>query len=286
MVFLEEETIVDRPSMFSKCLFRLREGFVDDGIFDWTGMTLVVETDCYPHANMARRAHRFYETDHSSTRVFIAAFDFQKVLPSFYVCTYVLLVGCQFTYGTGWGVTSDLWPLITSRLLSNRQLWKLRRLPPASERKKHVSCSRDARKEREKDGQVETLRVFPGGVETCDTRYTIFGHPARCIYMHLYASYFDVQILLTHSHASRCLMQTTKTEIVGLKNIPITEVFGGSKPVPHFASLKSPCLTDPPFENCFTSPCLSVYTCLRPFLPVDIYPSLLRLATFILIENK
>lgn len=179
---------------------------------------------------------------------------------------------CDIRYeDSGVGSPEDLWPLITSRLLSNRQLWKLRRLPPASERKKHVSCSRDARKEREKDGQVETLRVFPGGVETCDTRYTMFGHPATCIYMHLYASYFDVQILLTHSHASRCLMQTTKTEIVGLENLPITEVFGGSKPVPHFASLKSPCLTDPPFENCFTSPCLSVYTCLRPFLPVDIY---------------
>ena len=81
--------------MFSKCSFLLREGFVDDGIFDWTGMTLVV------HANMASRAHRFYETDNSSTRVFIATFDFQKVLPSFYVCTSVLLVGCQFTYGTG-----------------------------------------------------------------------------------------------------------------------------------------------------------------------------------------
>ena len=101
MVFLEGETIVHRPSMFSKCSFLLREGFVDDGIFDWTGMTLVVAIDCYPHANMASRAHRFYETDNSATRVFIATFDFQKVLPSFYVCTSVLLVGCQFTYGTG-----------------------------------------------------------------------------------------------------------------------------------------------------------------------------------------
>jgi hypothetical protein len=104
-----------------------------------------------------------------------------------------------------------------------------------------------------------------------DLWYQVY-HIWASSYMHLYASYFDVQMLFTHSHASRCLMQTTKTEIVGLKNLPITEVFGGSKPVPHFASLKSPCLTDPPFENCFTSPCLSVYTCLRPILPVDIYP--------------
>ena len=91
---------------------------------------------------------------------------------------------CDIRYeDSGVGSPEDLWPLITSRFLSNRQLWKLRRLPPASERKKHVSCSRDARKEREKDGQVETLRVFLGRVETCDTRYTIFGHPATCIYM-------------------------------------------------------------------------------------------------------
>ena len=94
---------------------------------------------------------------------------------------------CDIRYeDSGVGSPEDLWPLITSRLLSNRQLWKLRRLPPASERKKHVSCSRDARKEREKDGQVETLRVFPGRVETCDTRYTIFGHPATCIYICIY----------------------------------------------------------------------------------------------------